>query len=158
VLRCAYCGSDMTLEREDRPFREAGLSQLTLVDVEVARCSRCPYSRLGVKEPEALHRAIAEFLIARRERLTGAQVRYLRRCLALSETDLALRIGVTIGTVSRWECGARGIKGSAERLLRLLVALDLKSELPPLEWVGTEPSAEIVGRVAWNGTRWEVTA
>ena len=158
VLSCAFCGADMIVGREDHPYREAGLGGLTLVDIEVSRCSRCRYYRLGVKEPESLNRAIAEFMIARPRRLTGSQVRYLRRCLSLSETELARRLGVTIGSVSRWEHGAREINGSAERLLRLLVALELEGAVPPLGWVGREPAAELVGRVVWNGTRSELTA
>lgn len=158
MLSCAFCGSEIVVGREDHPYREAGLHHLTLVDVQVSRCSGCPYYRLGVKEPEALHRAIAERLIAGTKRLTGPQVRYLRKCLVLSETDLARRMGVTIETVSRWEHGTREFKGPAERLLSLMVAGEMGSPLPPLECVGIEPAAEIVGTASWNGNGWDVIA
>lgn len=76
----------------------------------------------------------------------------------MSVTDLARRLGVTIETVSRWEHDAHPIRGPAERLLRLLVALKLGIGVPRLECIGTARAEEIAVRLAWDGNAWEVVA
>jgi DNA-binding transcriptional regulator YiaG len=110
----------------------------------------------GVRNAEVLHRAIAEILIGKTARLAGSEIRFLRRCLGLSETDLARRLGVTIETVSRWEHGSSGMRVSAERLLRVIAAMDLGMSPPPVDQMGTAPREEIAIRLAWAKEDWVV--
>jgi hypothetical protein len=64
-VRCTFCESEMVTRREHHPYKEAGLIGVTLLDLEVSRCGRCGYYRLGIRSAEMLHRAIAEVLIPR---------------------------------------------------------------------------------------------
>lgn len=155
-MRCVFCESEMVVRREHHPYKEAGLIGVTLRDLEVSRCGRCGYYRLGVRNPEVLHRAIAEILIRKTARLGGSEIRFLRRCLGLSETDLARRMGVTIETVSRWEHGSSGMRISADRLLRVIAAMELGISPPPMEQMGLAPREEIAIHFAWDGEDWVV--
>jgi putative transcriptional regulator len=54
------------------------------------------------------------------------EFRRLRQRLGLTQEQVAQRLGVTLGAVSRWEHGQRRISEPAARLLQLLVDLETK--------------------------------
>ena len=82
---------------------------------------------------EDLHRAIAGAIVAKRPRLTPAEIRFLRKLLGWSGTDFAERVGVAPETVSRWETGAAPMGPTADRLLRLMVAFEKPVEAYSLD-------------------------
>jgi putative zinc finger/helix-turn-helix YgiT family protein len=155
-VRCAFCETEMVVRREHHPYKEAGLIGITLLDLEVGRCGRCGYYRLGIRNAEVLHRTIAEILIGKAAQLAGPEIRFLRRCLGLSETNLARRMGVTIETVSRWEHGSSGMRVSADRLLRVISAMELSIPPPPMDHLGTAPREEIAIHFFWKEEGWVI--
>jgi DNA-binding XRE family transcriptional regulator len=102
-MKCLECGGAMKTRRESYRYDAVGLP-VTLIGVEVSRCPRC-----GT-------------LVSRRGRLTGAEVRFLRKHLGWTGAELARHLGVQPATVSRWENDAQPVGPVAERLLRLVVA------------------------------------
>ena len=52
--------------------------------------------------------------------VTGAEVRRIRKQLALTQRELAKQLGVAENTVARWERDEMGMRSTAEKLLRLL--------------------------------------
>lgn len=91
------------------------------VQTEVARCSKCEEYEVLIPNADGLHRAIARSVLAKTERLSGAEVRFLRKVLGWSGTDFAEHMGTTAETISRWENGTAAIGPQADRLLRLMV-------------------------------------
>jgi putative zinc finger/helix-turn-helix YgiT family protein len=87
----------------------------------VARCSKCGANEVKIPNIEGLHRAIARMVIAKDARLSGAEVRFLRKVLGWSGSDFAAHMGATPETVSRWETDTAPIGPQADRLLRLMV-------------------------------------
>jgi DNA-binding transcriptional regulator YiaG len=86
---------------------------------------------VAIPNIEGLHRQIAQSVTAKRGRLTGAEVRFLRKWLGLSGVDFAQHMGVSAETVSRWEQSANPIGTTADRLLRwLVVTREPVSEYP----------------------------
>lgn len=81
---------------------------------------------------------MANVLIRKKTRLTGEEVRFLRKYLGLSSADFAHRIGVTQETISRWENGHEPIGIVPDRTLRLMVALE-----KPVQEYSTEVLDEI---------------
>jgi DNA-binding transcriptional regulator YiaG len=69
---------------------------------------------------EQLHRVIAEGVASKPEKLTGAEIRFLRKHLGWAAEDFAETMGVTKFTVSRWENEREDMGPVAERLLRLM--------------------------------------
>lgn len=81
-----------------------------------------PYGEgISIQDTEGLHRAIGQWLISLPKPLNGAELRFLRLELELTQRDLAGIIGADEQAVRRWE-KARGkaINGPTDRLMRAL--------------------------------------
>lgn len=84
------------------------------------RRSRTAYGPgVAIEGLPALHRAIGLWLVKKPRRLTGAEIRFLRKELDLSQKALAEIVGQTEQTVSLWERRGR-IPKTADRFIRAL--------------------------------------
>jgi len=54
--------------------------------------------------------------------MTPDKVRRARKALGLSQSKFAALLGVHLVTVKKWETGAQGMRATADRLIRLLLA------------------------------------
>lgn len=101
-------------------YLECGLKNIYLVNgFEILRdpvYGEC----VSVADARGLHKAIGLDLIHNKPRLTGAEFRFLRKELDLSQSALADLIGNNEQAVARWEKTGKVPKW-ADRLLRLLV-------------------------------------
>jgi putative zinc finger/helix-turn-helix YgiT family protein len=121
--KCRTCReAEMVVARENHLYQESGLPNVVLVGVEVRRCPACGAVELPLPRVTELHRVIAMAVIHKPARLSGAEVRYLRKHLGWSGEDFASHMGVDPTTVSKWENDKERIGPSSDRLLRLLVA------------------------------------
>ena len=65
-----------------------------------------PYGRaVAIQDVEGLHRAIGLHLVRNKKHLTGAEVRFLRKGLDMSQVTLAKCLEVGEITVRNWESG-----------------------------------------------------
>jgi putative zinc finger/helix-turn-helix YgiT family protein len=120
-MTCLECGGTMRTRREVVPFEKPiGLPGVR-VSTFVARCPKCGAYEVMLPNLEGLHQAIARAVIAKKERLAPAEVRFLRKVLGWSGADFAEYMGTSAETVSRWETGATPIGPQADRLLRVMV-------------------------------------
>ena len=116
-----------------------GLSNVYLEDgYEQRNTSEGPV--LIVRDIPALYAAIGDAL-ARKRDLTGAELRFLRKRLELSQAELAEHLMVSEQTVSLWERGRVGVPSSQSLLLRILY----------LERVRNEPSAWELAQQSGDG-------
>lgn len=69
---------------------------------------------------DGLHRAIGMDMVCNSPALTGAEIRFLRKEMDLSQSHLARILGATEPTVRGWEAGRTQISKPAERMLRTL--------------------------------------
>jgi len=93
-------------------YTECGLDYVYLVDgFEVIKTAYGPAVR--VANAGKLDRAIALAVVRHQKRLTGREVRFLRRLLDMTQQELGGALGKDAQTVARWEKG--------------------KTELPPTE-------------------------
>jgi putative transcriptional regulator len=118
-MKCARCGKPMKTARENYLYRESGLTNVTLVGVEVSRCPNCGEHEAVIPKIEQLHRVLAAAIARKTPRLIPEEIRFLRKSLGWSGGDFAQHIGVSVETVSRWENGSAAMGPAAERLLRL---------------------------------------
>lgn len=75
---------------------------------------------ISIHDVDGLHRTIGLDLVNRSPALSGTEVRFLRKELDLSQTQLARLLGVGETSVRGWENGRQLITPPAERMLRLL--------------------------------------
>ena len=108
-------------------YTECGLDNVFLVNGFELKDGR-----LRIDNIEGLHREIGRWLVSNKKSLSGAEIRFLRHELEMSQATVAKLLGVTEQTVLRWERkrSDRNTKNAAaERTLRLLY-LDKIAEHP----------------------------
>ena len=127
---CTNCGNPVIPDRRNYRYAESGLSNVILQGIEVADCQECGNSDIIIPWMAKIHRAIAQALANSPARLTGEQLRFLRKHLGLSGDQLGRYLHTDKTKVSKWERDQDRIGPAADRLVRLLVAA-LDSELRP---------------------------
>ena len=78
---------------------------------------------VSIEDTAGLHRAIGQWLIERPTPLNGAELRFLRLEMEMTQRDLAGVIGGTEQTLRLWEKGkSKFMPGIPDRLIRALFA------------------------------------
>ena len=131
-MKCIQCGGELKTAQENYLYDAQGV-RVTLLGINVKRCSACGESFAGIPKVEELHRVIAYAIALKPARLTAKEVRFLRKYLGWSGTDFANHFGVERETVSRWESGGQKMNAMADRLIRLAVATRDPVEKYPIE-------------------------
>jgi putative zinc finger/helix-turn-helix YgiT family protein len=116
------CEAEVKTTTENHLYVESGLPNVVLVGVDVRRCPKCGAFEVLLPRVAELHRVIAQAVIRKRARLSGAEVKFLRKHLGWSGADFAAHMGVDPTTVSAWENERKPFGTSSDRLLRLMVA------------------------------------
>ena len=119
---CTECGAPVVADRRSHHYAESGLSNVILEDVPVADCANCGNSDITVPGLAKLHQAIAQALASSPARLTGEQLRFLRKHLGLTGDELGRYLHTDRSKISKWETGEHPIGPQTDRLIRLLVA------------------------------------
>ena len=149
---CTQCGDPVTPEIRQYRYSESGMANVVLQGVTVAECSKCGNSEVSIPRMAKLHRAIAQALIKSPARLTGEQLRFLRKHLGMSGDQLGQYLHTDKTKISKWERGEDSIGPPTDRLIRLLAAA-LDSELRP----GVSLVAEQLPQIAdESGNLWEL--
>jgi putative transcriptional regulator len=124
-------------------YTESGLRNVYLENGYTVH--ETPYGEaVSINDVDGLHRAIGTS-IAKKARLTGSELRFLRKELGLSQRALALLIGSSEQNVSLWERRGR-MPRLADRIVRLLYLeaaegnLKIKNALEALVEVDEHPS------------------
>lgn len=73
---------------------------------------------VAIKNLDDLHLAIGFNLVKRKKVLSAKELRFLRKHMNLTQSELGKLLGLTSQQVARWEKGESDISGSAEFLLR----------------------------------------
>lgn len=122
---CTVCHEAELVETVEAAYlyKESGLDNVVLLDQPVRRCPKCGAHALAIRAMAKLHRAIAVSVITQPDKLTGPEIRFLRKHLGWSGTHFAEVIGVGRSVVSNWENDNESIGAANDRLLRMLVAL-----------------------------------
>ncbi len=116
---CYSCGSKIKVIK-DQPykFNECGLN-VVLYGITQYECPNCKETYAAIPNVSKLHRIIGTHICKERKALlTPEEVKFLRKDLLLKAKELALIIGVTASTISRWENGKKDIGEVHDRLLR----------------------------------------
>jgi len=101
-------------------YKESGLDNIWLENGYTVHST--PYGDgISIEDTAGLHRAIGEWIIQLPKPLTGAELRFLRLEMELTQRDLAGILGLEEQAVRRYEKGRnKAVSGPADRLLRAL--------------------------------------
>jgi putative zinc finger/helix-turn-helix YgiT family protein len=152
IHECTNCGKQVTPERSNYRYDESGLSNVILQGIEVADCPSCKNSDVIIPRMAKIHRVIALALANSPARLTGEQLRFLRKHLGLTGDQFGRYLHTDRTKISKWERGEDRIGPANDRLVRLLAAA-LDSELRP----GVSAVAEHLPEISdESGKVWEL--
>lgn len=118
---CYSCGRPLRTVK-DKPYHydECGL-RVVLLGVPQHVCDQCGESYVSIPNMQKLHRVIGRIVCSRRKALLlPEEIKFLRKDLQLRAKELAMALGVSNQTVSRWENGKKAIGDTQDRLLRSL--------------------------------------
>jgi len=120
-MECSVCGTPIEVRVGDYEFSESGLPGVVLSGIEMLTCPNCGNTDPVIPRLAVLMRSIATAVARKEYKLTGAEVRFLRKHLKMTAEKLGTLLGVDKTTVSKWENDADPVGDQSERLLRTLV-------------------------------------
>lgn len=126
-IRCDECGGTMIGQKGEHRYRECGLNNVMLTDIMVYRCTNCSAGMPEIPATGILHRLIARRLILQKSRLSGEEIRFLRKFCGYSVLEFAEILGSSKSNISRME--KSGCGDANDRTIRLLVMSKLTREL-----------------------------
>lgn len=101
-------------------YKESGLDNVYLENGVTIH--QTPYGEgVSIKDTDGLHKLIGKWLVETPKKLNGAELRFLRLEMEMTQRNLAAVLGQDEQAVRRWEKNrTKPINGSADRLMRLL--------------------------------------
>jgi len=120
TMTCSNCGAKAEVVRGEYNFKDSGLP-VVLEGIEFVKCGACGNVDPIIPKLSKIMRLIALAVIRKPYRLTGAEVRFLRKFLHMNGADFSALLKVDKTTLSKWENDAIEIGGQTDRLIRTIV-------------------------------------
>ena len=106
-------------DREPLHYIECGLDDIYLCSGYTTE--KTPHGEgVSIKKLDELHKAIGLHLTTQKKALSGKELRFLRKQMDLTQSELGKIVGLSSQQVARWEKGESDISGPADALLRWL--------------------------------------
>src|SRR5215469_8227692 len=119
-MTCRICGHETKSTTQDYRYRESGLNNIILKDIEVRTCPKCKTQYPVIVNLDDLLTTIAGGLIAKPFPLNGPEIRFLRHYLGLDLQGFAKLLGADHTTISKWENNKRKPGPQSDRLIRVV--------------------------------------
>jgi putative zinc finger/helix-turn-helix YgiT family protein len=145
----------MTVRAETVDFKS--LPGVKLQGVPVYRCEQCGAEEVEIPKLGDLLRLLANMVAKKPGRLTGDELRFLRKHLGWSQHDAARQLlnSDANETISRWENGKQSASFAAEQLLRVLVERKEQDANYRLQEISTGADGQPEHLLTrWKGDRW----
>src|SRR5579871_1014762 len=120
VRKCCDCGAVMHGTETYYRYTECGLDSVTLENIIVYRCAACGAIVPEIPAMGELHRMIVLCMMRKPSLLSAQEIKFLRKMARLSGNELAIALGVSASTVSRWENGSRNISKNSDAAIRMI--------------------------------------
>ena len=83
-------------------YTECGLSNIYLINgYKIIETNQG--QAFSINDMDGLHKAIAMFLVSSKKDFSGAEIRFIRHEMLMSQDTLAHLLGVSDQTIRRWE-------------------------------------------------------
>jgi hypothetical protein len=86
-IDCSYCGAPARVVHATYKLKEVGLKKVVLHGIEIVKCLKCKNEDPIIANLNGLMRALALAVIEKPYRLTGEEVRFLRKYLRVTAED-----------------------------------------------------------------------
>lgn len=103
--RCYSCGGPVRFTVGKHLYRGAGLRNVLLVGVPVGKCRKCGEEQADIRNMADLHEKLGTALIKKPSRLTGEELKFLRKLSGLTARQVSEETGYHAVTISDWETG-----------------------------------------------------
>ena len=118
-------------------YTASGLNNVVLVGLKVCtddHGEKC----VTIPKINKLHEAIAMSILTRRGGMTGAELKFLRTLMGMTQAELGKIVNRDAQTIGRWERGEFEDDPNAEAIIRLVAAerLQLKLDAPTEDVTG----------------------
>lgn len=125
MIRCSSCSAGTMVmgqveEHDIGPL--FGFEGVILSRAPALVCDRCGHVMLEAEVIEAARQRLARLLVERCIELRPAEARVLRETMNLTQAELAARLHVVRGTITRWENGDERLGPIQSFALRMLAA------------------------------------
>ncbi len=121
-MECFECESkDIKKESITHKYTESGLDNITLYGVIRTKCNSCGEEYYNFGDIGQLHDIISESIIKKKGRITGKEIRFLRKYLGYTNSIFAKIVGKNSSVLSRIENGQQAVAEPFDKLVRLLV-------------------------------------
>ncbi len=101
--QCSECGGEARMVRGDYEFKESGLRDVVLLDIELVKCGECGNVDPVLFRLEELMHLVAVAVLQKQYRLEGEELRFLRKHSELTQEEFAKLLHVDKTTLSKWE-------------------------------------------------------
>ncbi|MFW6126929.1 MAG: type II TA system antitoxin MqsA family protein [Thermodesulfobacteriota bacterium] len=123
-VSCPNCFRKHETKIGEYHYTESGLPNVWLLGVEIFECD-CGENFAFIPRPQELHKLIACDLLTQENRLSGPEIRFLRKTMGLKAKDFASLLGVKNVTISRWERSEVSPTEPTDRFIRLFYAANM---------------------------------
>lgn len=120
---CSNCGSAAKGSIGNYRFTETGLENVVLLGIELIRCPRCKNIDPVIRSMNRLMQSLASGIAGKPCKLTGKEIRFLRKYLKMTGTEFAGVLGTDKSTVSKWENDEQAPGERADRLIRAVALI-----------------------------------
>jgi putative zinc finger/helix-turn-helix YgiT family protein len=135
--KCSACEADAKIVRGDYQYKESGLDNVVLRNIEFVTCPACGNVDPIIPRMTALHRVMAGAITRKPYRLSGNEIRFLRKYMHMTGERLANVMKVDKTTISKWENDQDPIGDQSDRLLRLIALGIGKLKDKPEDLIGS---------------------
>jgi putative zinc finger/helix-turn-helix YgiT family protein len=119
---CSNCGGKAKAVRGIYRFNVSGLDAV-LVGVQLIRCEACDNEDPVLPNMDDLMKCLAQAVIEKPWRLSGVEIRFLRKYLGMNGEMFSSFIGVDKTTISKWENCHETVGETSDKMIRALALM-----------------------------------
>jgi len=128
-IKCAHKDDNI---KEPLHYKTCGLDDVYLLSGYEVK--QTPYGEsISIKNLDDLNKAIGYHLVSEEKKLSGKELRFLRKQMDLTQAELGVYLGLSDQQVARWEKAKNEIKKSTDHLMRILYLDHLDGNVKVIE-------------------------
>jgi DNA-binding transcriptional regulator YiaG len=118
VYECSKCGAEAKVVRGNYAMKESGLPRVVLQGIQIIRCPKCGNEDPIIPHLDDLMGTLAFAVVMKPYRLTGEEIRFLRKYVLLTQEAFSRMLRVDKTTLSKWENNDDPIGEQSDLLVR----------------------------------------